>query len=60
MLGRPLVLAQVGGAKLAVVALADDVAMLMSWLRHDFLVVYGPCDNKRSGLYDVVVAGLKI
>jgi hypothetical protein len=49
VLGQPLVVAQVGGAKLAVVALADDVAMLMSWLRHDFLVVDGRVTTSEVG-----------
>ena len=40
------------------VTLADDVALLMSWLRHDVLSVAGPCYDDRSDLYDFVVAEL--
>jgi hypothetical protein len=42
-----------------VVALADDVALLVGWLRHDILTVAGPCYAKRCQLYDFVVAELK-
>jgi hypothetical protein len=41
------------------VALADDVAMLMSWLRHDILALAGPSYAERCSLYDFVVAELK-
>jgi hypothetical protein len=42
------------------IALADDVALLRSWLRHDVLAVGGPCFDERRNLYDFVVAELKI
>jgi hypothetical protein len=41
------------------ITLADDVALLMSWLRHDVLAVAGPCYDERRDLYDFVVAELK-
>jgi hypothetical protein len=40
------------------VALSDDVALLMGWLRHDVLAVAGPCYADRRALYDFVVAEL--
>jgi hypothetical protein len=43
----------------AAVALHDDVALLMGWLRHDVLAVAGPCYTDRCALYDFVVAELK-
>jgi hypothetical protein len=43
----------------AAVALSDDVALLMGWLRHDVLAVAGPCSADRHLLYDFVVAELK-
>jgi len=43
----------------AAVALSDDVALLMGWLRHDVLAVAGPCHTDRRTLYDFVVAELK-
>jgi hypothetical protein len=44
----------------AAVALADDIALLMSWMRHDILAVAGPCHAERCALYNFVVAELKI
>jgi hypothetical protein len=44
----------------AAVALADDVALLMSWLRCDILAVSGPCHAERCALYNFVVAELKL
>jgi hypothetical protein len=41
------------------VALADDVALLVDWFRHDILTVAGPCYTNRCQLYDFVVAELK-
>jgi hypothetical protein len=41
------------------VALADDVAVLVGWLRHDLFTVAGPCYEVRRELYDFVVAELK-
>src|SRR3954451_20896422 len=43
----------------AAVALSDDVALLMGWLRHDVLAVAGPCSADRRALYGFVVAELK-
>jgi hypothetical protein len=42
-----------------IVALADDVALLVDWLRHDIFTVAGPCYAERCELYDFVVAELK-
>jgi hypothetical protein len=41
------------------VRLADDVALLVSWLRLDILAVAGPCYSDRCLLYDFVVAELR-
>jgi hypothetical protein len=41
------------------VALADDVALLVDWFRHDVLAVAGPCYTDRRELYDFVVAELR-
>lgn len=41
------------------VALAEDVALLVGWLRHDILTVAGPCYIDRCQLYDFIVAELK-
>ena len=41
------------------VALADEVALLLGWLRHDVLAVAGPCHADRRLLYDFLVAELK-
>jgi hypothetical protein len=41
------------------VALAEDVALLVDWLRHDILTVAGPCYTDRCQLYDFVVVELK-
>jgi hypothetical protein len=41
------------------VALADEVALLIGWLRHDVLAVAGPCHADRRLLYDFIVAELK-
>jgi hypothetical protein len=41
------------------IALADDVALLRSWLRHDVLAVGGPCFDERRDLYDFIAAELK-
>jgi transposase-like protein len=43
----------------AAVALSDEVALLIGWLRHDVLAVAGPCSADRRALYDFVVAELK-
>jgi hypothetical protein len=43
----------------AAVALSDDVALLIGWLRHDVLAVAGPGYADRRVLYDFVVAELK-
>jgi hypothetical protein len=41
------------------VALADEVALLLGWLRHDVLAVAGPCHADRLLLYDFLVAELQ-
>ena len=46
-------------AAAAAVALADDVALLVGWLRHDILALAGPCHGERCLLYDFVVAELR-
>ena len=38
--------------------LADDVATLVGWPRHDLLAVAGPCPAERCALYDFLVAEL--
>lgn len=40
-------------------ALADDVSLLIDWLRHDVLAVAGPCHDDRRALYDFVAAELR-
>src|SRR5262245_31173391 len=46
-------------AAAAAVALADDVATLVGWLRRDVLAVAGPSYAERCALYDFVVAELR-
>jgi hypothetical protein len=46
-------------AAAAAVALADDVATLVGWLRRDVLAVAGPSHAERCALYDFVVAELR-
>jgi hypothetical protein len=43
----------------AAVALADDVATLVGWLRGDVLALAGPCHAERAALYDFIVAELR-
>src|SRR5262245_23793705 len=43
----------------AAVALADDVATLIGWLRPDILALAGPGHAERVALYDFVVAELR-
>jgi hypothetical protein len=43
----------------AAATLADDVATLIDWLRHDILSLAGPCHAERVALYDFVVAELR-
>jgi len=43
----------------AAIALADDVTLLVNWLRHDILALAGPGYVERCALYDFVVAELK-
>jgi hypothetical protein len=40
-------------------SLADDVALLARWLRHDVLAVAGPDHATRCGLFDFIVAELQ-
>jgi len=44
---------------LRAIALADDVAVLVGWLRQDVLAVAGPCWQQRQALYDFVLAQLQ-
>src|SRR5207302_7340749 len=46
-------------AAAAAVALADDVATLVHWLRYDVLALAGPCHAERVALYDFIVAELQ-
>jgi hypothetical protein len=46
-------------AEAQALALADDVALLMRWLREDVLSVHGPAYADRVALYDFVVAQLQ-
>jgi hypothetical protein len=46
-------------AEAQAIALADDVALLMRWLREDILSVQGPAHADRVALYDFVVAELQ-
>ena len=46
-------------AAAAAVALADDVATLVGWLRRDILALAGPSHAERCALYDFVVAELR-
>jgi len=48
-----------GPAAAAAAALADDVATLVGWLRHDVLALAGPCHAERLALYDFIVAELR-
>lgn len=41
------------------VALADDVALLVDWLRHDVLALAGPDHTTRRELFDFIVAELR-
>jgi hypothetical protein len=43
----------------AAIALADDVTLLVNWLRQDILTVAGPAYAERCAIYDFVVAELK-
>ena len=46
-------------AEARAVALAEDVALLVRWLREDILAVAGPDHATRAALYDWVVAELR-
>jgi len=46
-------------AEVQAIALADDVALLARWLRHDVLALAGPCYADRRALYDFIVAELR-
>lgn len=56
-LGQKLRLAHV--AENRAVTLADDVALLLRWLRDDILALAGPERSHRRALYDFVVAELE-
>jgi|HubBroStandDraft_6_1064221.scaffolds.fasta_scaffold201829_1 hypothetical protein len=47
-------------AETQAVALADEVAALIGWLRHDVLAVRGPNYADRRALYDWIVAELRL
>jgi len=58
----PSLAAQIGQAataERAAVAMADDVNVLIDWLRHDILSIAGPSHAERCRLYDFVVAELR-
>ena len=46
-------------AEAEAIALADEVALLARWLRHDILAVAGPEYAIRRDLFDFVVAELR-
>jgi hypothetical protein len=46
-------------AEAQAIALADDVALLVRWLREDIVAVAGPAYAQRCALYDFVVAELR-
>jgi len=46
-------------AEASAIALADDVALLVRWLREDVLAVAGPDHASRAALYDFVLAELR-
>jgi hypothetical protein len=46
-------------AEAKAVEVADEVAVLISWLRHDVLAVRGPDHASRRALYDWIVAQLE-
>jgi hypothetical protein len=48
-----------GPAEAHATALADDVALLVRWLREDILALAGPDQATRAALYDWVVAELR-
>jgi hypothetical protein len=50
---------QAARAEQSALALADDVNLLIDWLRHDILAVAGPCHAERLQLYDFVVGELQ-
>jgi hypothetical protein len=52
-------LRQARAASDVAVRLADDVALLVDWLRHDILAVAGPSYAERCALYDFIVAELR-
>jgi hypothetical protein len=47
-------------AETQALALADEVAALLGWLRHDVLAVRGPDYTGRCALYDWIVAELRV
>jgi len=48
-----------GGSSDAAIALADDVTLLVNWLRRDIITAAGPAYAERCALYDFIVAELK-
>ena len=50
---------QAATQEVAAIALADDVRLLLDWLRFDIWPVAGPCHDERRDLYDFVLAELR-
>jgi hypothetical protein len=49
-----------GLAEAQAITLAEDVALLVRWLRQDILAVAGPCHAERQALYQFIVAELRV
>lgn len=50
---------QAARAEQQAIAVADDVQLLLAWLRQDILAVAGPCQAERCALFDFIVAELR-
>ncbi len=50
---------QAARAEEQAVAVADDVNLLIDWLRHDVLAVAGPCHAERVALFNFIVTELR-
>ena len=57
--GLPQKLGYARSAEAKAIALADEVALLAHWLRHDILSVAGPASAIRLDMFDFVVAELR-
>jgi hypothetical protein len=53
-------LAQARQAERKAMELAEDVALLVGWMRHDILAVVGPIYSTRAPLYDFVLEELEV